>query len=755
MNAELRYVSDDKRYGMTLPQTLLQRALVLCSQSEGQETGGILIGHYHNNLAMAQVQELTGPPADSRRGPVSFLRGTAGLSALLTEKWAQGLYYVGEWHFHPGGSPHPSRADSSQMQAIAGDPRCQCPAPLLVIFAGRPPQRWSLACYAFPIGHLRPVALVPTPPPVIRRSPMTQTLSQTLARAPNLAVRYEVNRPVPEDAVHAALAGASGGAALTLLRPLELINEGAPTDEALWRFCFSRNVGFKNELAEHLHRSGTDPAIHVFANAPLPLLFHLGMLLDRSRVLAYQSDRATGSWSVAYDSSVAAAAEDFFAISGLPSQRVRGNGVILLVLAVTHPGESAVEKLRKMMPDQDPLAEVILTPVTGPGHLALRDSAQAARAVAQLRDVLDQLHQRVPGASAIHVAFLCPASLALALGRAVNIKAQHRLTLYNYRGEYQEVFTIGSEPQAAVAVEELTTADHDRITVTGSQFKEIFDELKQWLATDPFLKRLGPDAGRFLVTKLIAPDPSVDGFENDYLDDKVRLSRRLLLDFGKRGQPLEELARLFFLHEAFHIGQGLGYRSGYIGRAQHVLEAIDYDADVVSIEGCLAWRSAMEEGRVRSAGEMATLTQILGEVISGLTFFTRLGNPGGVRMEERRLRRHLIWTLQHARAHAAEKSLPAAALHLDQRVVIEAAGVPVTYDHQGEERYTLVDWERLDKVTRLELAFYVAGRLYRVHEAGRCADLLRAIRDGDAQRARGFFLPLFETHRELVPRRQA
>lgn len=105
------------------------------SDDPDSETGGVLIGHYDQNGAVAHVEMASRPPGDSSAGLNWFERGKNGLGELLREQWnlPQRRYYVGEWHFHPIGRAKPSPQDRQQMAAIAQDPSYHCERPLLII----------------------------------------------------------------------------------------------------------------------------------------------------------------------------------------------------------------------------------------------------------------------------------------------------------------------------------------------------------------------------------------------------------------------------------------------------------------------------------------------------------------------------------------------------------------------------------------------------------------------------------------------
>jgi hypothetical protein len=71
---------------------------------------------------------------------------------------------LGDWHFHPGASAHPSSQDVAQMQAIASDPNYQCRRTVLVLVGGDLDGDWSLTALVIGRGWVidlneRPLAL--------------------------------------------------------------------------------------------------------------------------------------------------------------------------------------------------------------------------------------------------------------------------------------------------------------------------------------------------------------------------------------------------------------------------------------------------------------------------------------------------------------------------------------------------------------------------------------------------------------------
>ena len=136
-NSIAEFWSADRRFGIRLNLSHIRRMTLECTRSYPNETGGILIGFYNSNYDCAEVTDIFFATRDSKKGKTWFLRGVHGLQNKLNELWIrQKGYYLGEWHFHPGGAPIPSQIDKNQMYCISCSPKVHCPEPILLIFSG-------------------------------------------------------------------------------------------------------------------------------------------------------------------------------------------------------------------------------------------------------------------------------------------------------------------------------------------------------------------------------------------------------------------------------------------------------------------------------------------------------------------------------------------------------------------------------------------------------------------------------------------
>jgi integrative and conjugative element protein (TIGR02256 family) len=125
----------DGAFGLRIEEAASRELDRLCSDAGELETGGVLIGRYSSDLAVAVILEVSPPPEDSHRGRSWFERGVAGLQEMFRWKWRSGqrTHYVGEWHYHPAAIVEPSGEDLAQMHRISRSSGYQCREPIMLI----------------------------------------------------------------------------------------------------------------------------------------------------------------------------------------------------------------------------------------------------------------------------------------------------------------------------------------------------------------------------------------------------------------------------------------------------------------------------------------------------------------------------------------------------------------------------------------------------------------------------------------------
>ena len=127
----------------------VERRIRLALRKAGRrEIGGMLMAEQlspdHFRIIDFSVDGFSGSHTHFRRDP-QIHRATLDDFFERTGRDYERFNYLGEWHYHPNGSPAPSGTDIFSMHKISVDPAYQCPEPILVIIGGRPPQQWQLS----------------------------------------------------------------------------------------------------------------------------------------------------------------------------------------------------------------------------------------------------------------------------------------------------------------------------------------------------------------------------------------------------------------------------------------------------------------------------------------------------------------------------------------------------------------------------------------------------------------------------------
>jgi integrative and conjugative element protein (TIGR02256 family) len=130
--------SSCSRYSVDLNQDCVDAMIRLAREHYPEEVGTALVGSYSDDGFRAQVTGLAPLTDDSRGGRSRFYRGAQGLRDFFDRlfRGSRGLvHYVGEWHSHPDGPPHPSGTDMATALDIARDTRARCAECILIIVA--------------------------------------------------------------------------------------------------------------------------------------------------------------------------------------------------------------------------------------------------------------------------------------------------------------------------------------------------------------------------------------------------------------------------------------------------------------------------------------------------------------------------------------------------------------------------------------------------------------------------------------------
>ncbi|MEV6520277.1 Mov34/MPN/PAD-1 family protein [Micromonospora chalcea] len=105
--------------------------------SDGNETGGLLLGHIEPDLT-AQVRYAGGPGPAAVRGPAFFLRDLHHAQRTAADTFARdGSMWIGEWHTHPGAASAPSHQDLCTYRGFLDDSELGLDAFIAIILTSR------------------------------------------------------------------------------------------------------------------------------------------------------------------------------------------------------------------------------------------------------------------------------------------------------------------------------------------------------------------------------------------------------------------------------------------------------------------------------------------------------------------------------------------------------------------------------------------------------------------------------------------
>lgn len=124
------------------------------------ETGGVLLGYWVRPWTEVVITEMVGGGPRAIRRPKYFLPDHEYQETEIAKRYetsGRQLYYLGDWHSHPGGSGLLSPTDEQTLRRIIREPAARCRVALMAVLAGGDP--WELTVWS---GELARVILIGT-----------------------------------------------------------------------------------------------------------------------------------------------------------------------------------------------------------------------------------------------------------------------------------------------------------------------------------------------------------------------------------------------------------------------------------------------------------------------------------------------------------------------------------------------------------------------------------------------------------------
>jgi SMODS-associated and fused to various effectors sensor domain len=410
--------------------------------------------------------------------------------------------------------------------------------------------------------------------------------------------------------------------------------------------------------------SGSEAPIeyYIAGHAPLAVFAHLSAELSAwAGSVTVMNRRPDETWAVVPLKRTASSSDEvFFDIVPSAPADIGSGGDGRIAVFVSCKDLPLPKEMRKLVRDRgENVGHIVEIRTSNPRDLGDSEGGIAAQ---QLKEIFSWLRGAYPDASGLAVFMSGPAQLAVMIGRALNPTIHPDVWITNFDGAYELAFALpwrGHRQFVIPQTGEAKLARREILDALNAGFREFCEQFSPEDLPPASFPMTSTDRQRFVaIVKQMKPLRERGGhddepFQLEVLQDDLAVSPGLL----EALRPLDEGQRATFgqcliLHELFHVSQGL--RSAHyhgIGRAGFALEEVDYWADAFAL-GVLSTMQVRNRGRQGIRDVKPIVTMLTGTVLRGLSAFDRFANHGGSieQLPERRLRRYLIWHLQHARA---------------------------------------------------------------------------------------------------------
>ncbi len=477
------------------------------------------------------------------------------------------------------------------------------------------------------------------------------------------------------------------------------------------------------EIAEKVHelqRRAKDQhtVVYIGGKGPLAAFIHLGYKFGQSihRVEVLNQARGTGPWErypIEATSTEVETPSMFDAPIGIPNEPSHSTGRLgIFVDTAGRPGD--VTPFKEFIREHEKDVGGIVRLLAGESLDVTPMNIDAI--TRNLKDFMSKVPSFWPDRRGLAMFAACPIQVAVALGRSISATVQGGnvwLTEWR-RPKYEFVYSLPFEPPMEPAVPKTAEAINARARVleeVEAAFKDLCAHLEECHIPEQLLQKA--ERAEF-VEKLKAMRFERRGIEEQPFRIRTPEGRgclgagmlQAMLEMTPQQQ--QDFAKLVILHEIVHDWQGLtSMNHTFIGRAGFVLEEIDYFADAFAVHTLFNMELALN-GRAKS-DISGTLLRWIDMVHRGIEAFDRMEQgPRMKHLTERRLRRYLLWYLQHARAKLVKTAADVKTM-LQSALTVELAPLAGYVDSRRHEK---VVRKAIENET--ELCISVDGRLVRM-----------------------------------------
>ena len=167
-----------------------------------------------------------------------------------------------------------------------------------------------------------------------------------------------------------------------------------------------------------------DAEVCYFGIAHIPLLFHMGcQFLNRQPLQLFEHNRDTDQW----DQLQKGGDYPQIRLERIPDIVNQKGGDVIVRISISYP--VTLEAIEGIVPN--PIASIHLS-IDQPKRDVVTSMEQIQQYSAAFRDMLDEIHNKLPNTERVHIFYAGPVALAVNFGRQISKPIHPRIIIYNY-----------------------------------------------------------------------------------------------------------------------------------------------------------------------------------------------------------------------------------------------------------------------------------------------------------------------------------
>ena len=263
--------------------------------------------------------------------------------------------------------------------------------------------------------------------------------TQPLTRKTLVAIRHQSMEPLPRITTESLLGTLkSANVEEIVIDQTDLYNNDRLTDPVE---AARRQRDITSQLSDALN-TYPDAEVGYCGIAHIPLLFHMGcQVLTRIPLHLFDHNRHTKQWDLLQSG------EDYpqITLKGLPDIVPQEGGDVIVRVSISYPVTS--EDIEGIVPD--PIASIHLR-IDPPKIDVVTSMEQLQQYSIAFRDMLDEIHNKLPNTERVHIFYAGPVPLAVYFGRQISKTIHPRIIVYNHSTKANPHYAWGIEVTADV-----------------------------------------------------------------------------------------------------------------------------------------------------------------------------------------------------------------------------------------------------------------------------------------------------------------